>query len=86
MFSVEHVSTDSAGSNANNGKTPNENATARNQPLVTLKALPLEMSGQCFMLVAGVQSNAEILLGTRSVMEYLLSPVRKAWHEAGRER
>jgi hemolysin D len=33
-----------------------------------------------------MQTNAEILLGTRSVMEYLLSPVRKAWHEAGRER
>ena len=32
------------------------------------------------------ESNAEILLGTRSVMEFLLSPVRKAWHEAGRER
>ena len=24
--------------------------------------------------------------GTRTVAEYLLSPVRKAWHEAGRER
>ena len=25
-------------------------------------------------------------LGTRSILEYLLSPVQKAWHEAGRER
>ncbi|MBX3677260.1 MAG: hypothetical protein KF853_09590 [Rhodocyclaceae bacterium] len=31
-------------------------------------------------------ASAEILLGTRSVLEYLLSPVQKAWHEAGRER
>jgi len=29
--------------------------------------------------------NAEIHLGTRSVLEYLLSPVQKVAHEAGRE-
>ena len=39
-----------------------------------------------FLLSAGMQSNAEVLLGMRTVVEYLLSPVRKAWHEAGRER
>lgn len=37
-------------------------------------------------LSVGMQTNAEILLGRRTVAEYLLSPVRKAWHEAGRER
>ena len=37
-------------------------------------------------LSAGMQTNAEIWLGDRTVMEYLLSPVRKAWHDAGRER
>ena len=37
-------------------------------------------------LAAGMQATAEILLGTRSVLEYLLSPVQRAWHEAGRER
>jgi len=46
----------------------------------------LEMDGRRFTLSAGMQSHAEIRLGTRTVMEYLLSPVRKAWHEAGRER
>jgi hypothetical protein len=30
--------------------------------------------------------NAEIHLGTRSVRKYLLSPVQKVTHEAGRER
>ena len=54
--------------------------------LVTLKAMHLAMDGERFNLGAGMQANAEILLGTRTVMEYLLSPVRKAWHEAGRER
>jgi HlyD family secretion protein len=33
-----------------------------------------------------MQVSGEIHLGTRSVMEYLLSPVQKAFHEAGRER
>ncbi|MBK8522859.1 MAG: hypothetical protein IPL58_01200 [Betaproteobacteria bacterium] len=64
---------------------------SRNQPLVykalvTLKAMKLEMDGEKFPLSAGMQTSAEIMLGTRTVAEYLLSPVRKAWHEAGRER
>jgi HlyD family secretion protein len=88
---VEHVSADSADSNTSNGSTPNDKAPARNPPLVykalvTLKAMQLEMDSKRFALSAGMQTNAEILLGTRTVMEYLLSPVRKAWHEAGRER
>jgi HlyD family secretion protein len=33
-----------------------------------------------------MQVNAEIHLGTRSVVEYLLSPVQKVAHEAGRKR
>jgi len=32
-----------------------------------------------------MQVNAEIHLGTRSVLEYLLSPVQKLAHQAGRE-
>jgi HlyD family secretion protein len=37
-------------------------------------------------LVPGMQVAAEIKQGTRTVMEYLLSPVSKALHEAARER
>ena len=48
--------------------------------------MTLETNGERFKLAAGMQTNAEILLGTRSVVEYLLSPVQQAWHEAGRER
>lgn len=88
---VDHVSADSADSNTTNGTSPNDKAPAKNTPLVykalvTLKAMHLSMDHQRFALSAGMQTNAEILLGTRTVMEYLLSPVRKAWHEAGRER
>ena len=37
-------------------------------------------------LSPGMAVTAEIKLGTRSVIEYFLSPVRGAFHEAGRER
>jgi len=33
-----------------------------------------------------MQVNAKIHLGTRSVLEYLLAPIQKTAHEAGRER
>ena len=66
---------------------------ARQQPLtyralVALKAMQLgaENESEQLALTAGMQATAEILLGRRSVLEYLLSPVQKAWHEAGRER
>jgi HlyD family secretion protein len=29
---------------------------------------------------------AEVHLGRRPLIDYLLAPVQKAWHEAGRER
>jgi HlyD family secretion protein len=88
---VEHVSADAADGNTGSGAMPNDKAPGKNQPLVykaliALKAMRLEMDGEKFPLSAGMQSSAEILLGTRTVAEYLLSPARKAWHEAGRER
>ena len=82
---VEHVSADSADSN-NNDKTAGKPQPLVYKALVALDSMRLEMDGEHFALSAGMQANAEILLGTRSVAEYLLSPVRKAWHEAGRER
>lgn len=54
--------------------------------LITLKSMDLEVDGKLFPLTAGMRTNAEILLGARTVAEYLLSPVQKAWHESGRER
>ena len=33
-----------------------------------------------------MQVDAEIKLGDRTVLEYVLSPVRKAFHEAAHER
>jgi len=54
--------------------------------IVELKAQELEADGVRHRLTPGMQVDAEISLGERTVMEYLLSPVRKAFHEAGRER
>lgn len=87
---VEHVSADAADNNTGNGNSQTDPAK-KNQPLVykalvALQRMNLEMDGERFILSAGMQTNAEIRLGDRTVMEYLLSPVRKAWHEAGRER
>ena len=54
--------------------------------LVRLDAQTLETDGQQLKLSPGMQIVAEIHQGSRTVMEYLLSPVRKAWMEAARER
>lgn len=54
--------------------------------LVELAADRLLADGRPHALAAGMQATAEIHLGTRTVLEYLLSPVRKAVLEAGRER
>ena len=53
--------------------------------LVTLA--PMQQGrASALRLVPGMQVSAEIHLGTRSVLEYLLSPVQKLAQEAGRER
>lgn len=54
--------------------------------LIDLESQALESDGRLYPLVPGMQLIAEVNLGRRSVLEYLLSPVRKAFHEAGRER
>lgn len=87
---VEHIGADSVDNTTGSGTAPNEKV-AKTPPraykaLIALKAARLEANGERFPLSAGMQANAEILLGTRTVLEYLLSPVQKAWHEAGRER
>ncbi|MBE0626747.1 MAG: HlyD family type I secretion periplasmic adaptor subunit, partial [Burkholderiales bacterium] len=54
--------------------------------LVNLNDQYLEAEGRKYRLAPGMQVSAEIHLGTRSVLEYLLSPVQKAFHESARER
>ena len=54
--------------------------------VIALNAMEIEQDGERLPLSAGMQTTAEVLLGRRTVMEYLLSPARKAFHEAARER
>jgi HlyD family secretion protein len=87
---VEHIGADAVDNSSANGgpaaEKPGATPGANYKALVALGAARLEADGERFPLTAGMQANAEILLGTRTVLEYLLSPVQKAWHESGRER
>jgi hemolysin D len=54
--------------------------------LVELATQELAADGRRYALQPGMQVAGEIHLGTRTILEYLLSPVQKAFHEAARER
>jgi HlyD family secretion protein len=58
----------------------------RFRSLVELKSQFLDANGVHHPLTPGMQVDAEIKLGDRTVLEYVLSPVRKAFHEAAHER
>lgn len=85
---VEHVSADAQSEEEarDKGLQDSGQRPLRYKALVTLEGSVLETNGVKYPLSVGMQTTAEILLGRRTVMEYLLSPVKKAWHEAGRER
>ena len=54
--------------------------------LVELARQDLVADGESYPLQPGMQVAGEIHLGTRSVLEYVLSPVQRAFHDAARER
>ena len=54
--------------------------------LLILDKQQLERDGHVFSLRSGMYVTAEIKLGKRSVLEYLLSPIQKTVSEAGTER
>lgn len=53
---------------------------------IRLKDQVLRAQGETFRLLPGMQVVAEVHMGHRTILEYLLSPVQKAVKEAGRER
>jgi HlyD family secretion protein len=84
---VSYVSVDSSDSESARtqaGFRPGE--ALRYRALVDLNAQELERDGFSHTLSPGMLVHAEIKLGSRTVLEYVLSPVQKAFHEAGRER
>lgn len=86
---VSHVGPDAAEGSQAPAK-PGEEATPlpglRYKALVRLDAQHLDTDGRKMRLTPGMEAMVEIHQGRRTVMEYLLSPVQKAWQEAGRER
>jgi HlyD family secretion protein len=89
---VRHISADAT--EAPSANTRSDALGGRDRPmgplayraLVELKQQELAVGGAKYALAPGMQVSSEIRLGTRSILEYVLSPVQKAWHEAGRER
>ncbi len=88
---VIHVGADSSDTqNLNDSQrqrsTPQVNASSAYRALISLNSQTLNVASEPFSLSPGMQVAAEIKLSEQTVLEYLLSPVRKAFHEAGRER
>jgi HlyD family secretion protein len=85
---VQHVSADASEGprGAEMGASPKETPTARFRAIVALQDQAIAHGGHRQSLAPGMQVQAEIKLGRRTVLEYLLSPVQRAWQEAGRER
>ena len=91
---IEHVGADSSDSAATAATGGSDRRGARDpmsMPLaykahVSLRSMVVEHAGRRLPLAPGMQTNAEILLGRRTVLEFLLSPVQQAFHEAARER
>jgi hemolysin D len=88
---VQHVSPDSseqaAGNKTEKAHVGDEAAMPLSyRALVNLKTPYLMRDGVKRRLSPGMQVTAEINLGSRTVLEYLLSPVQKTVQEAGREK
>jgi HlyD family secretion protein len=90
---VQHVSADATDASGRNPPPAGQEAASSEgqqafhfRALIELKQQVLDSDGFRHTLMPGMQVDAEIALGQRTVLEYLLSPVRKAFHEAGRER
>lgn len=85
---VAHLSADASDTPPNQqqpGKS-GSNLPFAYRALIDLKAQHLIADGVLHSLTPGMQVTAEIHLGTRTILEYLLSPVMGAFQEAGRER
>ena len=82
---VERVSADATDkSESTEPSLPSQPLTYKT--LLVLDKQQLERDGQLFNLRSGMQVTAEIMLGKRTVLEYLLSPIQKTIAEAGTER
>jgi HlyD family secretion protein len=82
---VELVSADSLANDPQRAAAQGQNPQSY-KVLVRLAKQQLESNGEVLRLAPGMVVQAEIKQGTRTVLQYLLSPVRKVANEAARER
>lgn len=75
-----------ARASAGSGVSAADGPPASFKAVIELKEQALTTHGTRYPLAAGMQLAAEIAEGKRTVLEYLLSPVRQVTDEAGRER
>ena len=86
---IERVSPDAAGGGAARRDAAADDAAdpgTAYRARVALAGQSLPFDGRSLPLAAGMQAVAEIRLGERTLLEYLVAPVRRAWHDAARER
>ena len=92
---VRHIGADASDKAGDNGNLAQANEANKPQSgqsqlvyraLVELNSTELETQGKRFKLSPGMQVSAEINLGSRTVLQYLLSPIQKTVNEAWRER
>ncbi len=83
---VAQVSADSASPDANAEPSATTAMRTGYRALVDLGKQYIERGGKQFRLRPGMQVTAEIKIGSRSVIDYLLSPIERALDEAGTER
>lgn len=90
---VLQVSADATDQSSANNTQPSTEQTQTNnanhlayRTIIQLSKQSLEIEHDQLHLAPGMQVVAEIKLADQTVMEYLLSPITKAFHEAGRER
>lgn len=82
---VELVGADSSANDPQRAAAQGQNPQSY-KALVRLAAQQLASNGEVLKLAPGMVVQAEIHQGTRTVLEYLLSPVQKVANEAARER
>ncbi len=84
---IDHIGPDVADPAAGSREGLDPAQTFARYPVwVRLSSQHLSVDGKPLLLTPGMQVVADIHQGRRSVLEYLLSPVRRAWMESARER
>ncbi len=90
VIQVSADATDKSAPSNNQNNSGSNQANTMSQlsyrTIIQLDKQSLQIEQAKLNITSGMQVVAEIKLADQTVMEYLLSPVRKAFHEAGRER